>query len=266
MAERALPCLGCASVAVAGFRAGLQRRDIDTGDAAGLRRRVSRAAAGFAVCFLFAQGTLGQPDLPTRPPDGETALTGEEIRGLLGSGTSFDFVAVGAPITGTGYWDLSTGTAYGSFEIAGRIKGHWGFPWFIDGDRNCLRYAPSKTVCTHIYAHGDGGFLEVNLDGSVHTVYTPRVVQPLPVPLTAAEVTEQLSRFLVWNQQAEITVGAVRAEGDELVVPFLAEDGAEAWTLVIDRMTGMSRTAGPGSRPPTRVDAPQTPVSSGSDR
>ena len=227
---------------------------------------VLRATAAFAVCFLFAKGTLGQPDLPTRPPDGEKALTGEEIRSLLGSGTNFDFVAVGSPIAGTGYWDLSTGTAYGSFEIAGRIKGNWGFPWFIDGDRNCLRYTPSKTVCTHIYAHGDGGFLEVNPNGSVHTVYTPRAVQPLPVPLTASEVTQQLSHFLVWNRQAEITVGTVRIEGDELVVPFLAEDGAEAWTLFIDRRTGMSRAVRPEAHKPPRVDSPQPPVSSVRDR
>ncbi|MEM7123023.1 MAG: hypothetical protein AAF563_17210 [Pseudomonadota bacterium] len=191
--------------------------------------------------FISTGGASAQSVLPTSAPDGAEPLTGDQIRALLGSGQNFSFVGVGAPITGTTYWDLATGTASGNFAIADRVKGHWGMPWSIDGDRNCLTYSPTKTVCSHIYAHGDGGFMEVYPNGTVHTVYTPMVVQPLPVPLEPDEVKGLLSRFLDWNQQPEISVQDVRVSGDSLVADFVHEDGSPAWSLQLDRATGWSR-------------------------
>lgn len=195
--------------------------------------------------YISTAGAFAQSVLPTSAPAGAEPLTGDQIRALLGGGRYFTFVGVGAPITGTTFWDLATGTASGSFAIAGRIKGHWGMPWSIDGDGNCLTYSATKTVCSHIYAHGDGGFMEVYPDGTVHTVYTPTVVQPLPVPLGPDEVKQLLAQFLDWNQQPEITVQDVRVLGDNLVADFVHADDSPAWSLQLDRATGWSRVLDP---------------------
>lgn len=194
------------------------------------------------AAFLLSEIILAQTTAPTTPPEGTKPLSGQQIRSLLGGGTNFSFVAVGAPITGTGYWNLETGTAYGVFVLGKKIKGNWGFEWFVAGNKNCLKYSVLKTVCTHIYPHGDGGFMEVNLDGTVHTIYTPVVEPSLPVDVTADEVERLLSRFLIWNQQQDVSVGSVQAEGKNLIAQFIYRNGTPAWTLKIDRKTGKARS------------------------
>jgi hypothetical protein len=178
-------------------------------------------------------------DLPTRPPEGAKPLSGDEIRSLLGGGTRFNFVGVSAPITGTGYWDPATMTAYGAYEIDQRMKGSWSVDWFIDGDRNCLGYSLKGSVCHHIYPHGDGGFLEVNLDGKVHTVYTPIVPQRLPVALSVDEVRTLMPEFLIWNLEDGVEVGDVRRDGDRIVADIVAkDDGKLSRLFVVDADTG----------------------------
>lgn len=196
----------------------------------------------WALSLLIFPTVSASSDLPTKAPEGASPLTGDQIRALLGGGTNFNFVGVGTPISGTGYWNMETGTAYGAFQIDNKIKGNWGFPWFINGNKNCLRYSAAKTVCTHIYRHGNGGFMEVNLDGTVHTVYTPVRPQLLPVPLVSENVRDLLAHFLVWNQEPEISVAGVSSHGDNLIAEFVNADGSIAWTLLIDRTTGHSRT------------------------
>ncbi|MEM7462984.1 MAG: hypothetical protein AAF362_09905 [Pseudomonadota bacterium] len=187
-------------------------------------------------------------DLPTKAPEDAEPLSGPEIRKLLGSGTRFDFVGVSASITGTGYWDLSTGTAYGSYELDQRIKGNWTIRWFIEGNLNCLGYSLAKKVCTHIYAHGDGGFLEVNLDGSVHTVYTPVRAQTLPVPISIKEAGELLTRFLTWNQQTAVRVGEITSQGDQLRAEIITDDGTVTEVFTIDAETGMTQMRSPNNQ------------------
>ena len=178
-------------------------------------------------------------ELPTRAPEGAEPLSGDQIRQLLGSGQRFNFVGVTAPITGTGYWDLKNEVVYGDYEIDHRIKGNWTFRWFIDGNKNCLGYSLEGSVCTHIYAYGNGGFLEVNMDGEVHTVYTPIVPQPLPVPLSIEEVRKLLAHFLVWNQENEVTVDNVRLEGDVILADIVTADGTVSRTFAVDANTGV---------------------------
>ena len=96
-------------------------------------------------------------------------------------------------------------------------------------------------MCTHIYAYGDGGFLEVNMNGVVHTVYTPAQPQPLPVPMSASEVRELLTRFLVWNQQIQVKVGDIKGENGTLTADIIADDGTVTEAFVIDAETGFTQ-------------------------
>jgi hypothetical protein len=195
------------------------------------------------ACLLslvsFPTGAFEAADLPVRAPEGAEPLSGDQIRQLLGSGQRFNFIGVSAPITGTGYWDLGTKTAYGEYEIDHRIKGNWTIRWYIDGNKNCLGYSLKGSVCTHIYGHGDGGFLEVNMDGQVHTVYSPVVPEQLLVPLGVEEVRTLLAQFLVWNQEDGVEVGNVRFKGDSIVADVVAADGSVSRTFAVDAKTGM---------------------------
>jgi len=195
-------------------------------------------AVFFFLIWSFSAIAFEAADLPTRAPEGAKPLSGDEIRSLLGSGVKFDFVGVKAPITGTGYWDLATMTAYGSYEIDQRMKGSWSVDWLIDDDKTCLGYSLKGSVCHHIYAHGDGGFLEVNLDGEVHTVYTPIVPQRLPVGLSVEEVRTLMSQFLIWNLEKGVKVGDVRREDNRIVADIVTDDGKLARLFVVDADTG----------------------------
>lgn len=195
-----------------------------------------------AACCLGSLGTRAESDLPTHAPADAKPLQEDEIRALLGGGKQFEWVGVTLPIAGTGTWNLAAELVYGTFEIGGKISGNWSVAWYVDGDKNCLRYSPTRTVCTYIYAHGDGGFMEVNLDGEVHTVYTPIEKPPLATPLSKADVEDLIAHFLVWNQEADISVGSVTEEQGAYVVHYVKANGSPAGSLTIDRTTGNIRS------------------------
>ena len=183
-------------------------------------------------------------EIPSVPKDA-VPLNSAEIRALLGSGSTFRFEGGaspdgGAAVTGTSTWDLGTGTAYGTFVWDNKIRGSWNHKWFVQDDRSCLVLYGTHTVCERIYSHGDG-FLEVDEDGTVHTVSLPATSAPLATPLSSDEVGGMVAQMLTWLESG-LRVGKVEpAQDGKIEVEVVHQDGTLAWRLRIDRQTGTLR-------------------------
>ena len=108
---------------------------------------------------------------PSVPEDAKL-LNGEEIKAVLG-GKTFEFEVYDAKksLIGTSTWDPERGIAYGHYVWDGQSKKTWERPWFVDGDRNCIRQDDGPE-CHKIYLDGEN-FFEVTEGGVVHALSKP---------------------------------------------------------------------------------------------
>ncbi len=118
----------------------------------------------FAACTTTSSG----PTVPDGPP-----LSGAEIRDAVADGPYalriFDGEFAGT--TGQSTWDFAAGVVSGTFATADGQTGSFENPISIVGNTLC-NGAGSARQCYFIYPY-EGGFLEVNADGSVHAVSRP---------------------------------------------------------------------------------------------
>lgn len=197
------------------------------------------------VLLLTGSAALASPETDPVIPAGAEPLDDAGIRSLLGSGITFRYVGGEAPITGTSTWDLRTGTAYGTFSWDDKIRGTWNKTWFIRDNRSCLVSSGERVVCQIIYRKGDG-FIEVNEDGSIHTVSMPATPALLAKPLSTDEVQAMVTRMLVWLETPDVEVGAVEHRDEyQIAVELIERDGSPAGQLAIDARTGLLRPGPP---------------------
>ena len=115
----------------------------------------------FAAC---AETTTQAPAVPDTDP-----LAGSEIRAVVDGGP-YDVRIFDGRDAGTVarlQWDFDAGTVSGSFETADGETGNFSTPIRIQDDRLCV--GEGDAGCHTIYAI-NGGFLEVNADGTVHAI------------------------------------------------------------------------------------------------
>ncbi len=176
-----------------------------------------------------------QTAVPERLPDDAKRLQTAEIKALLGS-TPFQFVGAGGKARGTSTWDLATGTAHGSFVWEGRLRGAWTLAWSVRDDLSCLEPARGEPFCLEIYAYEDG-FLEVNPDGSIHTLTTPLELPPLANALTAEEARALYPPFIAWAQRLQRSVESASKRDGLILLEVVGEKGTSQ-ALSIDAETG----------------------------
>jgi hypothetical protein len=126
------------------------------------------ALTALPIIGLSACMTPSTPSLPDAAP-----LSGAEISAVVAGGpyalTIYDGDFAGT--TGQSTWDLAAGTVSGSFTTAEGQSGTFETPASIEGNRLCSGAGESKQ-CHLVYAY-EGGFLEVNNDGSIHAASLP---------------------------------------------------------------------------------------------
>lgn len=122
--------------------------------------------AATAVLSIPGSASADGPTPPSSPP-----LNGEEIVALL-DGKTFAFKAYDAPLSGTSHWDSKPGTVSGDYVYDGSA-GTYKSGWNIKDDKSCTKSEGQPEACQTIYAY-EGGFMEVNPDGSVHAVSVPK--------------------------------------------------------------------------------------------
>jgi hypothetical protein len=77
-----------------------------------------------------------------------------------------------AGTTGTSTWDFAAGMISGSFTTADGQSGTFSNPISVEGDKLCAGPADAKQ-CHRVFAYENGGFLEINDDGSLHAASLP---------------------------------------------------------------------------------------------
>jgi hypothetical protein len=129
-----------------------------------------RALAFIVLIPLSAMTSLayaGDPKIPA----GAQPLNDAEIRSLL-DGKKFSFIAYDELLTGTTSWDAQSGTVSGDYVVKQAQGGIYTQGWFVGEGKNCTQSPGKKAVCHMIYRYGDG-FMEVNENGSAHSVSVP---------------------------------------------------------------------------------------------
>jgi hypothetical protein len=125
--------------------------------------------ASIPLSLMSSLAYSGDPKIPV----GEQPLNDAEIRSLL-DGKTFSFIAYDELLTGTSSWDAQAGTVSGDYAAKQTQRGIYEQGWFVDDGKNCTQSPGKQAVCQVIYRYGNG-FMDVNEDGSVHSVSAPAV-------------------------------------------------------------------------------------------
>lgn len=129
-----------------------------------------RALVFFALMPLTAMTSLAYAGDP-KVPAGAQPLNDADIRSLL-DGKKFSFIAYDEPLTGTTSWDAQSVSVSGDYVVKQAQKGIYTKGWFVGEGKNCTQSPGKKAVCHIVYRYGRG-FMEVNENGSVHSVSVP---------------------------------------------------------------------------------------------